>query len=67
MLIIVKFRDELHSELVTALYKESDPDELLQESSETRERRKELRKMISILKRASQVINEVKEAENAES
>lgn len=65
--LVLKFRDELHSELVTALYKESDPDELLQESSETRERRKELRKMISILKRASQVINEVKEAENAES
>jgi len=65
--LVLKFRDELHSELVTTLYKEDNPDELLQESSETTERRKELRRMISILKRASQVTNEVKEAENAES
>ncbi|EME30418.1 Dynamin-related protein 3B [Galdieria sulphuraria] len=65
--LVLKFRDELHSELVTSLYKEDNPDELLQESSETTERRKELRKMISILKRASQVINEVRESENAES
>ncbi|GJQ10543.1 hypothetical protein GpartN1_g2828.t1 [Galdieria partita] len=65
--LVLKFRDELHSELVTSLYKEDNPEELLQESSETTEKRKELRKMITILKRASQVINEVREAENAES
>eukprot|EP00871_Galdieria_phlegrea_P003221 jgi/Galph1/38/GphlegSOOS_G4856.1 len=63
--LVLKFRDELHSQLVTSLYKEDDPEQLLKESEETSERRKELRKMISILKRAQQVINEVREAESA--
>lgn len=52
-------KDELQRELLQELYKSEVLDELLKESESTIQRRKEVRKMIEALDRASMIVNDV--------
>jgi dynamin 1-like protein len=54
-------KDNLQSELVAALYKNSDNDEVLEESPHIATRRREASEMLEALQKASQIISEVRE------
>jgi dynamin 1-like protein len=60
MLNLVQFsRDELQKTLLADLYKSDQLKDMLQESEQTVERRKECRKMIEALQKAEEVISTV--------
>lgn len=54
-------KDNLQSELVASLYKNTSTDEVLDESPHIAARRREATEMLEALQRASQIISEIRE------
>jgi len=59
--LVNKSKDCIQNELVSCLYKEELFDELLQESSVVAQRRESCKSMIDILRRAHEILNEVRD------
>jgi len=59
--LVNKSKDSLHNRLVERLYKEELFDELLGESPDMVERRNATREMVQTLKRATEIVNEVRD------
>jgi len=59
--LVNKSKEALHNRLVERLYKEELFDELLGESPEIVARRKTAKELVSMLKRATEVMNEVRD------
>jgi len=59
--LVNKSKEKMQNELVTALYREDLFDELLEESSVIQQRRDQCKSMMTILRKAHDILNEVRE------
>ncbi|PRP81066.1 hypothetical protein PROFUN_11144 [Planoprotostelium fungivorum] len=59
--LVNRSKDMMQNELVSSLYKEEKFEDLLQESSVVQQRREQCRSMMDILKKAHEILNEVRE------
>ena len=55
--------EKVQSELVSELYRTEAYDELMEESIETTERRKEVSEMVKALQKASAILNEIRDVQ----
>ena len=59
--LVNRSKEMIQNELVAALYKEDLFDELLEESTLIAQRRDETKKLMDILKKAHEILNEVRD------
>lgn len=59
--LVNQSKDSLQNELVSSLYKEDLFDELLEESSNVAKRRRECQTVMEVLRKAHEILNEVRD------